>query len=132
MAIIINNKNKYNNRKTIVDGIKFDSQKEAQRYVVLKDMEKCKEIFGLKLQPKFILQDKFRVSDHTKKSGWRTERAITYKADFQYTIKLVTQKTEVKKTALVVEDVKGIKTETYKIKRKLFLKKFPEYKFVEI
>ena len=58
--------NKYGNKKNIVDGIKFDSQKEANRYLILKDMLICGEIKDLKLQPKFLLQDSFTYKGKTE------------------------------------------------------------------
>jgi len=128
--------NKYGNTKTIVDGIKFDSKKEASRYQELKLMEKGRLIFDLELQPKFVLQEKFKYQG-------KTERAITYSADFRYKentpVKSLTYSThsdevvkgEFTQLVEIVEDVKGHKTDVYKIKRKMFLKKFPEYEFLE-
>lgn len=106
---------KYGNRKTVVDGIKFDSKVEAERYKELRLMEKAGEIRDLVLQPKFLLQDKF-------KHKGKTERAVKYIADFKYF--------DVLRGVYVVEDVKGVETEAFKIKRKLFLKRYGcEYDF---
>ena len=107
--------NKYNARKTTIDGIEFDSQKEANRYCELKLLERAGQITDLYLQPVFILEEAFN------KNG-RRYRAITYKADFQYK--------ENGKT--IVEDTKGFRTEVYKIKKKLFEKRFPEYEIREL
>ena len=71
--------NKYRNRKTIVDGITFDSKAEANRYIELKMLEKAGYIKQLKLQPKFTLQESY------KNNKGQTIRAITYIADFSYT-----------------------------------------------
>lgn len=89
-------RNKYRAIKTIVDGIKFDSKKEARRYQELKLLEKSGEITNLTLQPRFDLI----IND--VKCGF-------YKADFQY------------ETAFesIVEDVKGMKTPVYNLKKKL-------------
>ena len=103
--------NKYRNQETVIDGIKFQSKKEANRYCELKLLEKAKEIEELKLQPKFILQEGF------KKDGV-TYRAITYVADFSY----------IQKGKLIVQDVKGVETEVFKLKRKLFEYKYPDLK----
>jgi len=103
--------NKYNNTKTIIDGIKFDSKKEANRYCELKLFEKAGVIRDLKLQPVFELQPSF------KKNG-KTIRAIKYIADFMYW--------DNEKQKQVIEDVKGMKTDVYKIKSKMF-----EYKFID-
>lgn len=100
---------KYGNKKTVVDGITFDSKKESQRYCELKLLEKAGEITELELQPKFLLQPPF------KKNG-ETHRAITYTADFTYW----------SQGEWVVEDVKGMETEVFKLKRKLFEAKYPD------
>ena len=106
---------KYGNKKTIVDGKKFDSKAEAERYKKLKFMEKANKIKDLVLQPEFLLQDKFRYRG-------KTEREVKYIADFKYF--------DVEKGVYVVEDVKGVETEVFKIKRKLFLKQYgSEYDF---
>lgn len=111
---------KYGNRKTIVDGITFDSIKESERYFVLKH---SKEIKDLKLQPKFVLQEAFEVEvlGGDGKIKKKKERAISYVADFQYT----------EGDWEVVEDVKGFKTAIYKMKRKMFIKKYPQFLFRE-
>ena len=105
---------KYSNKKVEVDGHKFDSKKEANRYLELKLQQKTGYISNLELQPEFILQDSF-------KSGGKAYRAIKYIADFRY----------IKNGDVIIEDVKGMKTEKYLIKKKLFLKKYQELKFIE-
>ena len=108
---------KYNARKTIIDGIKFDSKKEARRYKELKLLEKAGEIKDLQLQPRFTLQEKFKYQG-------KTERKIEYIADFQYE--------DIRTGQMIVEDTKGYRTDVYKLKRKLFLKRYSEkYKFIE-
>ena len=102
--------NKYNARKTIIDGIKLDSKKEADRYCELKLLERAGEISHLQLQPKFLLVEGFR---HEGKKY----QDINYIADFQYIEKDGTE---------VVEDTKGFKTDVYNIKKKLFLWKYGE------
>lgn len=69
---------KYHNIRTEIDGIQFDSKKEAQRYTELKYLQECGEITDLRLQVEFTLQEAF-----TDISGKRM-RAIRYKADFTY------------------------------------------------
>ncbi|VFB17214.1 Protein of uncharacterised function (DUF1064) [Urinicoccus massiliensis] len=109
---------KYKAKKAIVDGITFDSKKEAGRYQELKLLERAGAIKDLSLQPNFLLQDKFKYKG-------KTERKIEYIADFQYYV--------VKDKRWVIEDVKGYKTDVYKLKRKLFLKQYGEaYEFTEI
>lgn len=108
---------KYKNKKIEVDGIKFDSKREAARYEQLKMLEKAKLIKELELQKVFELQPSFR------KNG-KTYRKITYKADFYY------YDNHLKK--YVVEDTKGFKTETYKIKKKMFEYVYPELELIEL
>lgn len=103
-------KSKYSAVKTKVNGIKFDSKKEARRYKELKILEKADEIKSLELQPRFLLQEKFKYNG-------KTIRKIEYVADFRYIDE---------KGNTVVEDVKGMKTEVYKIKKKIFLKMYGE------
>jgi hypothetical protein len=107
-------KSKYNNRKTEVDGIPFDSAKEAARYQELKLLERIEMISDLVLQPRFELQPSF------KRDG-KTERAIWYVADFKYEADGRT----------IVEDAKGFRNEIFKLKRKLLLFKYPDIVFLE-
>lgn len=109
--------NKYRNRKVELDGNIFDSKKEAERYKVLKEMEDKGEIKYLQLQPTFVLQESFT---HPQ---WGKQRSITYKADFEYMMM---------NGDIIVEDVKGVKTEVYKIKKKLFLRTHPSVTFKEV
>lgn len=87
---------KYGNKKTIVDGIKFDSKREAQRYGALQLMLKAGLISNLRLQvPYQITVNGMKV--------------CKYVADFVYEDKGVE----------IVEDVKGMKTPIYNLKKKL-------------
>ncbi len=99
--------NKYRSKKTVVDGITFDSRLEARRYQELKLMERAGEIFGLQLQVKYVLIPSQKLDNKV------VERAVTYVADFVYTLKSSGES--------VVEDTKGMKTKEYIIKRKLML-----------
>lgn len=101
-------RSKYGNKKTTVDNLSFDSKAEAKRYSELVILEKAGEIKNLVTQPRYLLQDGFY---HEGKKI----QAIYYVADFEYSDKF---------NVLHVEDVKGMKTEVYKIKRKFFLKKY--------
>lgn len=74
-------------------------------------------ISDLELQPKFILQEKFSYKG-------KVIRAITFKADFKY----------LKKGEVIIEEVKGgnaTKTEAYRIRKKLLLKRYPDINFIE-
>jgi hypothetical protein len=108
---------KYNNVKTVEDNITFMSKKEAARYKELKLLEKAGEILELSLQPKFTLQESFKDRKGTH------HRAITYKADFRYYDR--------KFKCVVIEDAKGMKTDVYEIKKKLFINRYPQYIFLE-
>ena len=94
---------KYNNTKVEYDGIKFDSKKEMQRYIVLKDAENSGVISNLELQVKYELIPAVREEyiEHLKtkdKIKTRTlQLPITYTCDFQY----------FKDGVLIVEDVKA-------------------------
>lgn len=101
--------NKYRNKKVVIDNIKFDSQLEANRYVQLKLLQKAKVISNLRLQVPFVLQEGF------KKNG-KSYQAIKYIADFVYE----------ENGQTVVEDTKGFESDVFKIKHKLFEKKYPE------
>lgn len=109
-------KNKYFNHKCVINNIVFDSKKEARRYEELRLLEKANIISQLKLQPRYILQESFKYKG-------KTERAITYIADFEYI--------DLERNKKVIEDVKGMKTEVYKIKRKLLLKQISNDEYIE-
>lgn len=108
--------NKYGARKTIVDGIQFDSRREADYYCELKLLKLAGQIKDFILQPEFVLQEAFTDQDEQK------HQAIKYRADFQIT--------HLGGIAEVV-DVKGVKTKDYLLKKKLFLRRYPEYRFSE-
>jgi len=110
--------NKYFNKKVIVDGIKFDSKKEAKRFQELMILKKAKLIKELELQKVFELQPKY-----TNNKGEHI-RAITYKADFFYYDNHLKQ--------YIVEDTKGFKTDVYKLKKKLFEYQYPNLTIEEI
>ena len=102
---------KYGNKKTVVNGITFDSAKEAARYSELLLLLWAREIRNLKLQPEFTLKEAFRTPDG-ERSG-----PVRYRADFSYE-KLVREGPDIR-TARVIEDVKGYRTKEYEIKKKL-------------
>lgn len=98
-------KSKYNNRKVTFQGLTFDSKKEFEYYLILKDKEKRGLVFNIKRQVPLEIQPAF-----TDKSGVK-HRAINYKADFVYTDRVSGKVRYI--------DVKGFKTEVYKLKKKL-------------
>ncbi len=113
---------KYGSKRTIVNGITFASAKEAKRYQELLLIEKAGWLKDLTLQPKFLLQEGFRDRD----GKWI--RPIYYIADFRYR----NCGTGVSPCEpWTIEDAKGYKTDTYRLKKKLFLKRRPEFIFIE-
>lgn len=100
-------RSKYNNRKVRCLGETFDSMLECERYKYLKALEQQKVISNLRRQVKYVLLP----SQNDSKTQKTIEREITYLADFVYK----------KGSQTIVEDVKGLRTDVYKIKRKLML-----------
>lgn len=98
-------KAKYGNNRPIVDGIYFDSQLEADKYIELKLSLHMGVIAGFCRQAEFILQE-----------GFGLNKPITYLADFVVF--------NLDGTAEVI-DTKGFLTETFKLKNKLFKARFP-------
>lgn len=94
---------KYHNKKTEYKGMMFDSQKEAEHYVILEVLENVGAISNLRRQVKYELIPKL------KWSTGKTYRATYYIADFVYE----------RDGKTIVEDVKGFRTPVYKLKRLL-------------
>lgn len=97
---------KYGNKKVVIDGLTFDSKREAKRYSELKLLERAGQIDTLTLQPKFTL------IPGQRNAGGKAERPVVYIGDFMYR----------ENGQFVVEDTKGFRTPDYVIKRKLMLK----------
>ncbi|MDD5059439.1 MAG: DUF1064 domain-containing protein [Sideroxydans sp.] len=89
---------KYGSRRTVVDGIRFDSQAEARRYGELRLLEAAGSIFDLKLQVEYQV--------HIK-----GQHICSYLADFVYFDR--------EKGEWVIEDVKGVRTQVYRLKKRL-------------
>lgn len=102
-------KSKYGNKKTVVDDIEFDSEKEAKRYKDLKLLRKAGEISFLELQVPFELNPNGDFS-------------YKYVADFVYLDTRTGKK--------IVEDCKGMRTAEYKRKRRL-MKRIHKIKILE-
>jgi hypothetical protein len=116
--------NKYKAIKCTVNGIEFDSRKEARRYQELLLLERAGAIQNLRMQEKFLLipsqYETIETGEYYKTGAKKgiaktkevcIEKAVVYVADFVY----------MENGKLVVEDTKGIKTKDYIIKRKLLL-----------
>lgn len=97
--------NKYHARKVRRDGMTFDSAAEYDRWRELLLMQRAGAISGLERQVRFELVPS------QKENGKVVERGVSYVADFVYQ----------REGETVVEDVKGVKTPEYIIKRKLML-----------
>ena len=112
-------RNKYQAIKTVVNGIEFDSRKEARRYQELLLLQRAGVIQDLKMQVKYILIpaqyetfERYGKNGQRLKDGQRVlEKECSYLADFVYT----------ENGKEIVEDKKGVKTKDYIIKRKLML-----------
>ncbi len=100
-------RNKYNNKKIVLDGFKFDSIREGNRYLMLRTLECVGEIRNLELQPRYD----FTLNG--VKMGF-------YKADFRY----------IENGVLIIEDVKGMKTPVYNLKKKM-MKAFHNIEILE-
>ena len=100
MDVLKTKRNKYNAVKTKVDGITFDSKREAEYYSELKLRQKAGEILGFCRQPQFVLDD----------------AGTTYRADF--IVFYPDGKAE-------VIDVKGVETQVFKLKMKMFKMRYP-------
>lgn len=100
-------KSKYKNKKVKYDNEEFDSIKEKNRYIELKSMQENGLIRDLRRQVKFEILPKFKIKGETI-------RPIYYICDFMYD----------NYVEYIVEDVKGIRTKDYLLKKKMF-----EYKY---
>lgn len=112
-------RSKYNAKKVWIDGIKFDSQREGEYYLLYKEMEAKGEISDLRLQVPFTLLPKIteeyeeikrlKTKDKVVKKERVIQNATTYKADFVFT----------KDGEEMVVDVKGRRTKEYELKKKM-------------
>lgn len=100
---------KYGSEKVELDHHIFDSKIEARYYQQLKWLEENKQILFFRLQPRYLLQEAF------VKNG-KKYRRIDYVADFEV---------HHLDGSIEVVDVKGMETEAFKLKKKLFEKKYP-------
>lgn len=99
-------RSKYGNKKCRIDGYTFDSIAEGQRYAELKILLRENKIRDLELQKEYELVPAYRDAITGKMI-----RPVYYKADFVYY--------DIEQGKTIIEDVKGYRTEGYKIKKKL-------------
>jgi len=105
MASFGQNSSKYHNKKIEIDGEKFDSKHEYNRWVELKYMERAGVIYGLQRQVKIELVPNIYENEKC------VQRAAHYIADFSY----------MRGGEKIIEDAKspGTITDVYKLKKKL-------------
>lgn len=108
--------NKYHNRKTVIDGITFDSKKEADYYCELRIRRMAHEITGFDMQVPFVLLEPFKYKG-------RKIQGIKYTADF------VVYYPDGRKEII---DVKGLRTRDYIMRKKLLLSKYLDIDFLEV
>jgi len=98
---------KYRAKPVVINGIRFDSQKEGRRYTELHTLLRADRIEALVCHPSYPLTLNGINLRHVK-----TGRQIRYRADFEYI-------NEDGRT--IIEDVKGVRTEVYKLKAAIML-----------
>ena len=106
---------KLHNVKVEVGGITFDSKAEARRHRALCLFQEQGMIRGLRVHPKYLLQEAFVDNEGQK------VQAIHYEADFEYF--------DLEVERLVAEDCKGFVTDLFALKSKMFRKRYPEIEF---
>ena len=100
---------KYHAHKTTVDGITFNSKREAKRYGEPKLLQRSGAISNLRRQVRYELIPAFDADG-------KHYRPTSYVADFVYT--------DAETGKEIVEDVKGMRTDVYRIKAKLFAHRY--------
>ena len=102
MSSMQKNRTKYRAVKVTVDGIRFASKRESERYQQLKRMVATGIITNLRLQPRFQIADSCTIQGRKRPPRY-------YVADFAYD----------RDGLPIVEDTKGMQTDVYKLKRHL-------------
>lgn len=110
---------KYHSRKTEINGIKFDSRLEADRYLQLAELKNAGKIRDLKLQPEFQIFQGWTDPE----TGERIKSRF-YRGDFQYF--------EQKSGQAVVEDTKGVETADFRLKWDLVRSQYREFVFRKV
>jgi hypothetical protein len=114
-------RNKYNAKKTRVDGILFDSKHESEVYLQLKALRAAGKVKDFSLQPEFILQEGFRAWFNGNSRKWI--QPIKYKADFRVILPDGTEE---------IWEAKGERTRDYVMRMKMLLKNYPGTRFREV
>lgn len=111
-------RSKYHAQPTTVDGIRFDSKKEATRYAELKLMEKAGQIRALTLQPEFQLTVPALHRIPNPEGELVFCGVGVYRADFGY------EERQGRRWVPVTEDVKGVRTSVYRLKKRMVEKSY--------
>lgn len=109
---------KYNAKKAKRGNLTFDSQAEARRYDELILLLRAGQIRNLQLQKTYCLQEPFTGLDGKRVLG------VDYKADFDYERKTTPDCNGDVYWLRVTEDVKGVRTESYSIKARIFYARY--------
>lgn len=114
-------KRKYRNEPVVVDGVRFDSQAEAKRWLELRGLEKQGLISHLERQPKF----KFVINGQkvvSRSERYPNGRQVSWKGDFAY----------FDGKNRIVEDVKGFRTKEFILKKAFVEAIWPAVRIVEV
>ena len=126
-------RNKYKAVKTTIDGITFDSKKEAKRYTELKVLEKAGHITHLELQPAYeITINGAKICTYKADFRYFTVRAESNERSYNSKGEWQTPTLTGQKEGQIVEDAKGFKTPIYRLKKKLVEASYPGTQIKEV
>ena len=126
-------RNKYKAVKTTIDGITFDSKREAKRYTELKILEKSGHITHLELQPVYqITVNGVDICKYKADFRYFTVRAESNERSYNSKGEWQTPTKTGDKEGQVVEDSKGFKTPIYRLKKKLVEALYPGTQIREV
>ena len=126
-------RSKYKAVKTTIDGITFDSKKEAKRYTELKLLEKAGHITHLELQPEYqITINGAKICKYKADFRYFTVRQENNEQYYNSKGEWQTPTMTGDKEGQIVEDVKGFKTPIYRLKKKLVEASYPGTQIKEV
>ena len=126
-------RNKYKAVKTTIDGITFDSKREAKRYTELKILEKAGHITHLELQPEYqITVNGVKICKYKADFRYFTVRAESNERSYNSKGEWQTPTMTGDKEGQIVEDSKGFKTPIYRLKKKLVEALYPGTQIREV
>jgi hypothetical protein len=103
--------NKFRAKKQKIDGYTFDSQAEAGRYVELRAMQHRGDISNLRVHPVYMLSVTHDRPILIRSDHYTKGRHAKFTPDFDYVVE---------GRGIIVEDVKGVVTEAYRLRRAVF------------